>query len=156
MIKYLASAVVLVFLTQPMMAQDTVEFDIAASEDCFFAADTTMEARQICFGLAAKKCIESNEIADDPTGMTACYSGELAYWNTRLDQNYELFTDFAEAEEMKALETLRKNWAAYRNATCEYEQFLSGENDANGLAWTQCSMKLTAAHSVYLELKTYD
>ncbi len=148
----------------PGAAQDEPRFDITGTLVCLDAADGFAE-RRACIGTSATNCMESHPAGYSTLGQGVCLSGELDYWDDRLNASYQSLRamerqedlDSAAAEydwipsQADALREMQRKWIPYRDATCDYERAQWTGGSGGGPAQASCLMYMTAEQTLYLE-----
>ena len=126
------------------LAQEA-KWDAASTEACLM--HTGNDAR--CFGLSATICIETGGNYTS-LGMADCISAEHDYWAERMNA---VFSVFVKADPMLAedLQTMQSAWEQMRDAKCVIASAKYLDESFASIARTQCHMKETARHALYLE-----
>ena len=133
-----------VLLGSPVAAQEG--FDISITASCMEDA-ISYEERQYCVGSAARQCME---YLGDSEGMARCAAAETAWWEARMNANFEMIFKGAEvdADQAKALARMQVAWLAYRDESCAFEQAFGAGQAASK---AECLLWMTGDQAVYLE-----
>jgi len=143
-------------------------FNPAATETCVSQAQSASKSLSgytvlDCVGRAARACMNSPG-GDTTIGMIDCLQGELHYWDKRLNASYAKRMADAKKQDAEmrapksaapsleeALRKMQRNWIAYRDAACLYEQSQWQGGTGGGPATAACQMHETARQTLKLE-----
>lgn len=146
-------------------AADGPAYDDALLDTCLngIAAeqpDFQTEPLRACIGQAAAACMEG-EGGATTVGMVACLSAEAREWDMIQTAYFsrvlgQVETADAELAQMgsaappaaPALQQAQDHWAAFRDASCEYEALRFQGGTAGGPAAAACLLDLTATQAL--------
>lgn len=140
-------------------------FDRAVMDSCLEHARAQQDGGDpaACIGLASDKCMEEPG-GFSTAGMANCLGQERFYWDARLNADYAKVMANAEAAdaELKALDSaipgqapvlrqMQRDWIAYRDSSCLWEEAQWQGGTGGIVAASACAMRLTAQQALRLE-----
>jgi len=144
-----------VFCMVPLASAQEFAINAGIAKSCL--ETMPFENRQACIGNAAVACIKEHEGGESTVGMSACFGGELDWWDAKLNMAYATLvkrerTDDAEMRSLQSsapekapvLKTMQRQWISYRDSLCEYEAVQWGGGTGGGPAFLSCMMTETA------------
>lgn len=163
-----AAALAAVLLATAPGARAEPVFAAAPTEGCVNEVVATSIGRGghrvlDCAGKAAQACMMTPG-GDTTYGMIECLSGELGYWEARMNAAMDARRRAAATADAElaalgsaappltpALEAMAERWAAFREAACFYEQAQWMGGTGGGPATLACYMHETARQALRLE-----
>lgn len=159
------AVILLTFWGPPVFAQDGPVYDPKVLSDCIAQAPLIVD-EAACVGLGADACIET-EAGSSTVGLGYCYQAELADWDARLNETYQLLLTqqaalHAELQDYRPgfpdplaqMRQMQRAWIAYRDAACDWEALQWSGGTGTGPAVAECLMRLTADQAIFLKLRS--
>lgn len=145
----------------PSLAQD-MRFEPIHTQACM---DESLDFAQrlACIGASANQCMETTAGGYSTVAQMACVGAELAWWDARLNANYQAARARAkefDQDQMQganavsvatSLRDMQRAWIAFRDAKCVYERSQWGGGTGGGVAEVWCQLYATAQQSMELE-----
>lgn len=117
-----------------------------------------------CIGRGADACTMTTPGGGSNIGYGACIEAERAWWDTQLNEVYQMRMVQARAIDREApipglrprpsdeaaLRTMQRAWITFRDATCTFEELQWWGGTGMGSAGNACRMRLTAEQTLYL------
>jgi len=123
----------------------------AAVSSCLAAAPNP----RACIGAYADPCMETPQ-GSTTVGMADCLAAEIAEWEARADDAFKRLRALArsldeaapETEALAALRRAHRAWTAFREAECRAVAAPYSGGTIYGVAFTQCSLTLSAERAL--------
>ncbi len=144
-------------------APDRPDYHPEVLEDCLQGKEG-YEARASCIGAASDDCMTTPS-GQTTVGMVQCLSLEATDWDNRLTATYHQLMKEQKAaddelaalgsavkpERAKRLQQMERQWIAFRDGACKFEEAQWDGGSGSGPAVNGCVMTLTGRQALYLE-----
>lgn len=117
-------------------------------DGCLQSAGASRDALQQCVGVVANPCIATDGAAT--SSYVLCWSAESDAWNTHLTQATARLNETQESRSPSRLADANKEWAAWRDAECEYWAWEEGGGSGEQVDRARCHAQLTADRTISL------
>lgn len=150
------AALILAMMPATALAGEPSGVDTQALDQCLADAATD-GARLDCAGSGQAACLayaEDRHPEMHPVDRQLhCLDAEWQFWETRLNDSYSALKG-SEAgrgyDRAEALTTMERQWIAFRDARCAYDQASNGRGTGGILAEPTCKLNETARQVVLL------
>jgi uncharacterized protein YecT (DUF1311 family) len=138
----LAALALLLAAATPAVAQSGfTAADATALETCLAAAPETPAD---CIGAAAYACQGAGPEFQSTLGIVECLSRETAWWDARLNADYQTIRAAIDAESFAALRDAQRAWMGWRDAKCKFDYVYWREGTIRSVMYASCQLETTA------------
>lgn len=108
-----------------------------------------------CVGVWAFNCEDEGATTE---GRLRCYTPEVEYWKTRMDQSYREVKGAISAEDVdptypleQQLDIAQRAWVSFKEGTCGFEAMTFQGGTEGRVAFAHCELYMTAGRALDLE-----